>query len=326
MAENPSRPLRAVLAILMLIMSLAGIGCEDTDVGMATRAGVEAVRAVTLDDEQIEQLAQKISEHSDRQHRVAAAGNSYAERLQRLTAGLEMYQGQKFNFKVYLSPEVNAFAMADGSVRFYSGLMDMLSDTELLFVVGHEMGHVIEEHVQKKIRVALAGSAVRKAIASQQNVAGAVAGSVLGALAEKLLNVQFSQQEEREADDFGLEFMKRKGFGEKPAISALMKLASLQKEHSFWSSHPAPEARAERLRDATPASRAAEKPSLLKHIISWLQGLWPFGNDKQSNLEGSRNRSPVQQDAPSAAAFVRNVCGPLLCGPHTYGPDFRVRA
>jgi hypothetical protein len=64
--------------------------------------------------------------------------------------------------------------------------------------------------------LAFASSAVRKAIASQQNAAGAVAGSVLGALAESLLNAQFSQQEEREADDFGVAFMEREGYGRKP--------------------------------------------------------------------------------------------------------------
>lgn len=31
----------------------------------------------------------------------------------------------KFNYGVYLSPEVNAFAMANGTIRIYSGLMDI---------------------------------------------------------------------------------------------------------------------------------------------------------------------------------------------------------
>ena len=32
--------------------------------------------------------------------------------------------------------------MADGTIRVYSGLMDLMTDDELLFVIGHEMGHV----------------------------------------------------------------------------------------------------------------------------------------------------------------------------------------
>jgi metalloprotease len=148
---------------------------------------------------------------------------------------------------VYLAQEVNAFAMADGSIRFYSGLMDMMTDAELLFVVGHEMGHVVEEHVLQKMRIAYAGRAVRKGVASLNNEAGALAGSAIGGFAEMLLNAQFSQQEERAADDYGLVFLQKTGAAPEAAISALRKLATLGNTHSFLSSHPAPDQRAERL-------------------------------------------------------------------------------
>jgi len=65
--------------------------------------------------------------------------------------------------------------MANGTIRVYSGLMDMLDDGELRFVIGHEMGHVMKNHIRKKIRLAYAASAVRKGIASQNNIAGDVA-------------------------------------------------------------------------------------------------------------------------------------------------------
>lgn len=276
--------MRTIGLILILIASLAGIGCEDTDVGLAARAGIDAVRAVTLDDEQVKRLAEEIARQSDRNHRVAPAGHPYARRLQRIAGPYRNYDGQAFDFKVYLSPKVNAFAMADGTIRIYSGLMDRLDDRELLFVVGHEMGHVNEGHIQRKIRLAYASSAVRKAIASQQNEAGAIAASVLGALAESLLNAQFSQQEERRADDYGVAFLTREGYGRDPAVSALEKLAALSGDHSFWSSHPEPDARAQRLAEGARPVRPAEKPSMLRQWLTWLQELWPFGNNGQSFL------------------------------------------
>ena len=137
--------------------------------------------------------------------------------------------------------------MADGTIRIYSGLMEMLNDGELRFVIGHEMGHVMKKHIRKKIQLAYAASAVRKGIASQDSTAGEVARSVLGGLAETLMNAQFSQLEEKEADDYGLLFLKKKDFEPKDAVSALKKLATLGKEHSFLSSHPDPDKRAERL-------------------------------------------------------------------------------
>jgi putative metalloprotease len=269
---SAQRLLIAAFAILCLFLT----GCEETDVGMAIQAGADAVRAATLNDEDVKRLAVKIAEASDRKHVVAPPGTPYAERLRRLTVGLGNYEDHEFDFKVYVSPKVNAFAMADGSIRIYSGLMDMMDDSELLFVVGHEMGHVVENHIKGKIRLAYAGSAVRKAVASQQNEVGAIARSTIGAMAEQLLNAQFSQQEERAADDFGLRFIQQQGHGVQPAVSALTKLAAGGNSYSFFSSHPAPEARAQRLLENPSVAENSRQRSLLSRTVDWLKNLWPF--------------------------------------------------
>jgi hypothetical protein len=178
---------RACFAIIF-ILSLFPAGCEGTDIDMVLQAGADAVRAATLDDEGVHRLAVEIASRSDREHTVAPPGNPHAKRLARLTGGPSQIDGYEFDFKVYLSPKVNAFAMADGTIRIYSGLMDKMTDGELLFVIGHEIGHVVGDHIEEKLRLAYAGSAVRKAIASQQNEAGDIARSIVGALAESLLN------------------------------------------------------------------------------------------------------------------------------------------
>ena len=287
----------SVIPILMLLIGLLAAGCGETDIGMATQAGIEAVKAVTLDDADVQRLAAAVSAESDRRHTVAPPDNPYARRLQRLTAPYTDYGGQRFDFKVYLSPKANAFAMADGTIRIYSGLMDMLDDEELLFVVGHEKGHVINDDIAQKIRLAYAGSAVRKAIASQHSEAGQIARSVLGALAQQLVNAQFSQREERAADDFGLAFIKNQGLGERPAVSAMTKLAALGNDHTFLSSHPAPQARAQRLRETASPSGEAEAPSLLDRILSWIRSFWPFGPGAQAGLRGA-NAGPSPWTAP----------------------------
>ena len=48
---------------------------------------------------------------------VAPAGNAYARRLEALTASCREDNGLALNYKVYLTPEVNAFALPDGSIR-----------------------------------------------------------------------------------------------------------------------------------------------------------------------------------------------------------------
>ena len=234
-----------LLALLFCFAFLAG--CENTDVMTATDAGMDAVKALTLSDKDVLAIASQSADLSDRKNRLAPPDDTYAKRLNRLVSQKFQDGDVTFNYGVYLSPEVNAFAMADGTIRMYSGLMDMMNDGELRYVIGHEMGHVMKKHIRKKIQLAYAASAVRKGIASQDSTAGEVARSVFGGLAETLMNAQFSQLEEKEADDYGLQFLKKKDFEPKDAVSALKKLATLGKGHSFLSSHPDPDKRAERL-------------------------------------------------------------------------------
>ena len=238
-------PYRAWLLLACCLLTLPG--CENTDLQLATEAGIDAVQAVTLSDRDVQQLAQQASRLSDGKNRLAAPDSKYARRLARLTSQHLETDGFQFTCRVYLSPEINAFAMADGTIRIYSGLMDMMDDGELRFVIGHEMGHVVRKHIRKKLQLAYAASALRKGIASQANTAGTIAASQLGGFTELLVNAQFSQQEEREADDYGAGFLTRQGHGKEDAISALRKLATLGNDHSFLASHPAPGARADRL-------------------------------------------------------------------------------
>ncbi len=101
-----------------------------------------------------------------------------------------------------MAKDLNAFAMANGCIRVYSGLMDMMTDNEVEAVIGHEMGHVALGHVKKGMQVALGTNAVRVAAASAGGIVGSLSQSQLGDLGEKLVNSQFSQRQEAEADDY----------------------------------------------------------------------------------------------------------------------------
>ncbi|MBN1957585.1 MAG: M48 family metallopeptidase [Desulfuromonadales bacterium] len=240
---------REYLVPLLLVTGLVVLlaGCENTDMQLATEAGVDAIKAVTFSDRDVAKLAGKSSALMDNEHTVAPASNHYAQRLRSLVGDLHEQDGYTFNYKVYLRDEVNAFAMADGSIRIFSGLMDMLDDGELRFVIGHEMGHIVKQHTAKQLRLAFATSALRKGLSAQEGVVGDIARSQLGDLVQRLTSAQFSQLEEKEADDYGLSFLRAQGYSPESAVSALNKLASLGSGHSFLSSHPDPALRAERI-------------------------------------------------------------------------------
>lgn len=214
---------------------------------MVTGAVTDAATAITLSDEQVKGLARQAAYTADSKHQIASQQSEYDRRIRRLLTGGTAANQESFNVKIYMAKEINAFAMADGSIRIYSGLMELMNDQELLFVIGHEMGHVVNKHSREKMVLAYAASALRKGLASQQNEIGQLAGSVLGGLVEQLTSAQFSQHEERQADRYGVKLLIDQGYDTGAAVSALKKLAALPTQHTFFSSHPAPEARIEAL-------------------------------------------------------------------------------
>lgn len=234
------------LVILASYPNLAGA----LDIGGALGAAKDAVKAATLTDNEVRSYAAQMATYSDRQAKIAPAGNKYATRLAGITSGLTEDNGLKLNFKCYLTPEVNAFAMADGTIRFYSGLMDMMTDDELRYVVGHEMGHIKHGHTKARMQTALAASATQKGIAASNTRAAGLADSQLGDLIVKVVRAQHSQGNEREADDYAMQFMSRRKYDRKACVSALEKLVKLSGGGgtSWLSTHPSPKERADRLR------------------------------------------------------------------------------
>ena len=112
------------------------------DIGGLVGAGSKVVQAATLSDAEIKTLSDKACAQSDSQEKIAAPGSKYDARLQKIAKQLGgTVNGQKANYKVYITKDVNAWAMANGCIRVYSGLMDMMTDDEVMGVVGHEIGH-----------------------------------------------------------------------------------------------------------------------------------------------------------------------------------------
>ncbi len=194
----------------------------------------------------------------DEHNQVCADDDPYTVRLKKLTEGLTDVEGIPLNFKVYYVIDVNAFACADGSVRIFSSLMDIMSDEELLGVIGHEVGHVAHKDSKKGFRTALLTSALKDGISSQGGKAAALTDSQLGDLSEALVNATYSQKQERDADDYGYEFLKNAGKNPWAMALSFRKLKQLQEEagaqkssklNQLFSTHPDLDARIQRMEE-----------------------------------------------------------------------------
>ncbi|GAA5218129.1 M48 family metallopeptidase [Corallincola platygyrae] len=128
--------------------------------------------------------------------------------LQELFAGY-LPEHSEYQFRVLLRNGgrmgANAFALPDGTLVFTDQLVELVdSDQELLAVLGHEIGHVVERH---SLRQTLQGSTVAVIAVL---VAGDVSvfGDLFAALPTIIVSSSYSRDFERDADEFAFTFLK----------------------------------------------------------------------------------------------------------------------
>jgi putative metalloprotease len=248
--------IRKLTAALVLLSAALGLtGCNEAMVRQGVSVASKGLQAATLTDAQIASLSAKGVAQMDSEHAIAPPGSVYDKRLKRLTGDFQSVQGKRLNYKAYLTNEVNAFATPDGSIRVFSGLMDRLNDDELVFVIGHEVGHVFHKHSKKRYQTALATSAARDALAAVPGGdIAAIASSQAGDLLENVINAQYSQANELEADRYGVQALTKSGRPKASAVSALRKIGEGsgpgQPFAQLTATHPRPEERAKKIERA----------------------------------------------------------------------------
>lgn len=238
----------AALLSLCSCSILSGINWNSE--GLASAAG-KAITAANISDEQIVALSRQTILQLDQQNVID--NGAYAKRLGSVLSGLTDLDGLPLNFKVYRTNEVNAFACGDGSIRVYSGLMDVMDDEELTAIIGHELGHVRHQDTKRAMKSAYLASAARDVVASAGTY-GAMASYLLGDLGEALCSAQFSQAQEYKADEHGCEFAIQRGKSPYSMYNALQKLLTLSQDTNssiiahMFADHPKTEKRAEKMK------------------------------------------------------------------------------
>lgn len=221
------------------------IGGKKINVGKVVQAGADAAKAITLSDADIAAMSREYMQWMDTHNPLTKPDTEYGKRLAKLTANIKEVDGLKVNFGVYEVIDVNAFACGDGSVRVCAGLMDIMTDEEVMSVIGHEIGHVIHTDSKDAMKKAYLRSAAKNAAGAASSTVAKLTDSELGAMAEALANAQYSQKQETEADDYGFEFCIKHDIDPYAMYNALNKLLDLSadapKESKFqkmFSSHP----------------------------------------------------------------------------------------
>ncbi|MBD5256362.1 MAG: M48 family metallopeptidase [Bacteroides sp.] len=239
--KNITMKFIAAIAFLMIAVSANA----QFNLGKVANAAKKGVQAFTITDAQMANYVKESVDWMDKNNKVPGEDDPYTIRLRKLTSNLKDADGIPLNFKVYDVIDVNAFACPDGSVRVFSSLMDIMSDEELLGVIGHEIGHVTKRHSKNAFKQQLLTGAAKDAIASAGGTAAKLSESQLGSLGESLIGAKYSQKQESEADDAGYEFLVANGINPWGMVMAFEKLQSLEGGdvksnmiQKMFSSHP----------------------------------------------------------------------------------------
>ncbi len=145
---------------------------------------------------------------------------------------------QPFTYHFYVIKEdtFNAFASPAGHIFINSGLFESLdSEAELAGIIGHEISHVVCRHISqriersKKINMAAMAGMVAGIFLGAGGAAAAGNAVAIGSLATgQSLALSYSREDERQADEIGLQYLNKAGYGGEGLLTSLEKIRSKQ--------------------------------------------------------------------------------------------------
>jgi Zn-dependent protease with chaperone function len=211
----------------------------------------------------------------------------------------------------------NAFALPSGIIIVTDELVRVSkSDDEVLGVLAHELGHVKHRHTMRRL---LEGSATALIIAG---VTGDVASttSLAAAAPTLLLQTKYSRDNEREADAYAVEMMRRANVDPTHLARILTRMerrsgARGTRIPTFLSTHPQT---AEREALALAAAGETRGPSRGEGKRIDFTGLWKEDCEQLYGLQFK----PLEKQG----VYSVSLCGPAGClDPGTYRPNTTVQ-
>jgi beta-barrel assembly-enhancing protease len=157
-----------------------------------------------------------------------------------------LYQYQLF---IINSPVPNAFAIPGGYIFIYRGIIDMMdNEGELAGIISHEMAHIQARHIAHRIEdsrilniATIAGVLAAVFLGGGGNASAAMAvGALAGA---QTLQLQYSRENEEEADRYGFSYFCAAGYDPRDMVAVMQNISRARfqpdsRMPSYLSSHP----------------------------------------------------------------------------------------
>jgi predicted Zn-dependent protease len=201
-----------------------------------------------------------------------------------------------YTFFILNSPDINAFAFFGGHIGIHTGLIfNARNESELASVLAHEVSHVTQRHIARSIEAKQKSSPLQIAsllgsilVAAVNPEAGMAAISVSNA-ASAQSSINYTRQNEKEADRVGISILANAGFDPNGASSFFSILAEKNRLKSsslaFLLTHPLPESRIADARTRAASFRPRDIPESINFHLAKTRILARYYANPKRNIE-----------------------------------------
>lgn len=238
-------PLARIILLAFVLLALPSIGLSDDRT--VIRPGWNA-----FSPQQDIELGKKASTQVPRQF-VLLNNKRVDQYLQRLGTRLAAHApGYKYpyQYRCINSETINAFALPGGFVYINRGVIENADDeAQLAAVMAHETAHVALRHGTSQATKAYAAEAGINIVGALigGNAATLLMGRFLGGVGIPIAFLKMSRTDESQADILGAQILHDAGYDPQAMADFYEKLGQLPQPAEFFSDHPSPERRIERI-------------------------------------------------------------------------------
>ena len=227
----------------------------------------------TLTQEEEIALGKKFAEAYEKKVELLRAPDidSYLNHMVRKLGDASQRPSWPFQIKVVNSATVNASAIPGGLIYVQRGLLDFVKDeNELAGVIAHEAGHVVARHTTNTLVLDLVARSLYESVKENLFLNNDVIANVietLGGPVVLLAQLQYSRENESEADMLGFYEMLRAGWNPNGMLRFFTRLEENEGGSNLFttmlSDHPASADRADAIRQELTTVSVKAPPILM---------------------------------------------------------------
>jgi predicted Zn-dependent protease len=202
------------ILIALLVLAVPGVLAQGLpDLGDVAQAGFTPLQERRLGESIMREI------RADRAYYDEAEATDYVNNLGNRLASRSIEARQHFEFFLIRDSQINAFALPGGFIGVNTGLiLAAQAESEVAGVMAHEIAHVTQRHIarmlmqQDQSAVATLGAIAAALLLSRVSTQAAEAAIAFGQAGAIQNQLNFTRDNEREADRVGLQILDQAGF------------------------------------------------------------------------------------------------------------------